>query len=120
MLIFRLSDASVSKRHAILVPPEGQSSVWHIRDTESTNGTFINGNSVTQGRITHMGFTEEVRCGRVNALFIDNDNLSGILEYAREAWLVPEISDPELEAQLSSDTRRTRRLTETLDENTPL
>jgi len=42
----RLDDASVSRQHAELVPTERG---WRLRDLNSTNGTFLNGNKIGQG-----------------------------------------------------------------------
>lgn len=81
----RLSDPSISKTHALLMPPTG-SPVWRIQDAGSTNGTAVNGITISKSRPTHLGLTEEIRLGNARALFIDAEALMSIMNHAREAW----------------------------------
>src|SRR5919108_6061505 len=45
-----ISDASLSRRHCVLVRDEGS---YLIRDLESRNGTFVNGVAVTESSLHH-------------------------------------------------------------------
>ena len=61
----RLDDASVSRRHAILVPrPSGA----RILDDRSANGTFVNGRRIQQAEL-HGG--DVIVLGRVMLRFLE-------------------------------------------------
>ncbi len=53
-----IADESVSRRHAELTPDDGR---WWIRDLESTNGTFVNGDPVLDRTPIQPG--DRIRCG---------------------------------------------------------
>jgi signal transduction histidine kinase len=53
-----IADESVSRRHAELTPDDGR---WWIRDLESTNGTFVNGEPVLDRVPIQPG--DRIRCG---------------------------------------------------------
>jgi signal transduction histidine kinase len=53
-----ISDRSVSRRHAELTPDNG---AWYLRDLESANGTFVNGNRITDRVKLEPG--DQIRCG---------------------------------------------------------
>jgi pSer/pThr/pTyr-binding forkhead associated (FHA) protein len=59
----QIDDSSVSSRHAEI---RLESGAFHIRDLDSTNGTFINADPVTEA-ILRPG--DEVRLGMVEAVF---------------------------------------------------
>lgn len=82
----RMSDNSLSREHAHLFPPKAMADAWKISDAGSTNGSFVNGIQIGSGRMTYLGFTEEIKFGLVRALFLDTTGLCSILEHAVEAW----------------------------------
>lgn len=59
-----LTDNSVSRRHAELTPDNGK---WFLRDLESANGTFVNGEMI-HGRY-ELSPGDQVRCGDTLVLF---------------------------------------------------
>jgi Nif-specific regulatory protein len=48
--LFSISDPSLSRKHCILTQNAG---IYHIRDLESRNGTFVNGVAVRQSALQH-------------------------------------------------------------------
>ncbi|MFO0827850.1 MAG: ATP-binding protein [Phycisphaerales bacterium] len=58
-----ITDRSVSRRHAELTPDNG---VWFVRDLDSSNGTFLNGQPVLESASLHPG--DRLRCG--DTLFV--------------------------------------------------
>lgn len=59
----QIDDASVSSRHAEI---ELEAGSFHLHDLGSTNGTFVNGEQVTDAVMRHG---DEVRFGVVEAVF---------------------------------------------------
>src|SRR3954466_13802858 len=59
-----LTDNTVSRRHAELVPNEEN---WILRDLGSSNGTYINGQRVTNRYILKLG--DQIRVGRTLMVF---------------------------------------------------
>src|SRR3954466_12522201 len=59
-----LTDNTVSRRHAELVPNEES---WILRDLGSSNGTYINGQRVTNRYILKLG--DQIRVGRTLMVF---------------------------------------------------
>ena len=59
----QIDDASVSSRHAEI---ELEADLFHLHDLGSTNGTFVNGEQVTDAVLRHG---DEVRFGMVEAVF---------------------------------------------------
>jgi signal transduction histidine kinase len=59
-----LSDNTVSRRHAELVPSEES---WILRDLGSSNGTYINGLRVTNRYVLKLG--DQIRVGRTLMVF---------------------------------------------------
>lgn len=57
-------DAQVSRLHAVL---ECFSAGWCIRDLDSSNGTFVNGQRIAGARVLHPG--DEIRVGSTRLLF---------------------------------------------------
>jgi len=55
-----LDDPTVSTRHARLSYHHGQ---WWLEDLNSTNGTFLNGEAVSEPVVVTSG--DELRCGQV-------------------------------------------------------
>ncbi|MEO8205776.1 MAG: FHA domain-containing protein [Chthoniobacterales bacterium] len=63
-----LDEVSVSSHHAELISEGGQ---YHLHDLGSTNGTFVNGEAVTDA-ILRNG--DEVRFGKVEVVFSSDEN----------------------------------------------
>src|SRR5436190_2386128 len=59
-----LTDNTVSRRHAELVPMDDN---WVLRDLGSSNGTYINGQRVTNRYILKLG--DQIRVGRTLMVF---------------------------------------------------
>jgi len=62
----QISDESISSHHAELVHENG---VYHLHDLGSTNGTFVNGEQVTDA-ILKEG--DQVRFGKVDSVFSED------------------------------------------------
>ncbi|MHC4414269.1 MAG: ATP-binding protein [Planctomycetota bacterium] len=60
-----LTDTTVSRRHAELTPDDGK---WFLRDLDSSNGTFVNGERITKDRI-ELSPGDQIRCGSTLMLF---------------------------------------------------
>ena len=58
-----ITDTTVSRRHAELTPDDGR---WYLRDLDSSNGTFVNGQQITDRVKLTPG--DQIRCG--STLFI--------------------------------------------------
>ncbi|MEI6034049.1 MAG: FHA domain-containing protein [Verrucomicrobiae bacterium] len=61
--ILQIEDGSVSSRHAEIVE---EADAYHLHDTGSTNGTFLNGEQVTDAVLSHA---DEIRFGMVECVF---------------------------------------------------
>lgn len=59
----QIDDASVSSRHAEI---EQEADAFHLHDLGSTNGTFVNGEQVSDAVLRHG---DEIRFGVVEAVF---------------------------------------------------
>jgi len=59
----QIDDGSVSSRHAEI---ESEAGTYHLHDLGSTNGTFVNGEQVTDAVLRHG---DEVRFGAVETVF---------------------------------------------------
>lgn len=59
-----LTDKSVSRRHAELTPDDGR---WLVRDLDSANGTFVNGQQIHQRVELRPG--DQIRCGSTLMIF---------------------------------------------------
>ena len=59
----QIDDGSVSSRHAEI---EAEGGTFHLHDIGSTNGTFVNGEQVTDAVLRHG---DEIRFGTVEAVF---------------------------------------------------
>ena len=89
-----ISDRSVSRRHAELTPDNG---TWYLRDLESANGTFVNGNKIN-GRVK-LEPGDQIRCGSTLMTFAltnvdDRDNPVQVLD--------PDMFDVTVEKQMSA------------------
>lgn len=62
-VVFREADPTVSRVHAILRFHEGDSQ-WTVQDKASTNGTFLNGEPIEQGREIELSHGDEIVFGR--------------------------------------------------------
>ncbi|HET6430240.1 MAG TPA: ATP-binding protein [Phycisphaerae bacterium] len=80
----RLSDSTVSRRHARLSREKGR---WFIEDLGSANGTFLNSARITRPARLHVG--DQIRCGQTLLVFggpmphappMDVDENGGFLE----------------------------------------
>jgi len=60
----KLTDGTVSRRHAALVPRNG---AWALDDLGSANGTYLNGVKVTRPTPVHRG--DQIRCGTTLLVF---------------------------------------------------
>jgi len=60
----KLTDGTVSRRHATLVPRGG---AWALDDLGSANGTYLNGVKVTRPTAVHRG--DQIRCGATLLVF---------------------------------------------------
>lgn len=60
----RLSDKTISRRHAELTPDGGR---WWVRDLNSQNGTYVNGVRIAQRTELHYG--DQLRAGSTLFLF---------------------------------------------------
>lgn len=72
-----LTDGTVSRRHAELTPDDGR---WFLRDLESANGTFVNGEKL-DGNPLQLSPGDQIRCGSTLILFAiapDSDRPSRI------------------------------------------
>jgi signal transduction histidine kinase len=61
-----LSDTTVSRRHAELTPDDGR---WYLRDLDSANGTYVNGERVAAGRRVELSPGDQIRCGSTLMVF---------------------------------------------------
>jgi two-component system NtrC family sensor kinase len=59
-----ITDSTVSRRHAELTPDDGK---WYLRDLESANGTFVNGQRITQRVQLSPG--DQIKCGSTLMVF---------------------------------------------------
>ncbi len=89
-----ITDRSVSRRHAELTPDEGK---WFLRDIDSANGTFLNGEKI-HGRI-ELTPGDQIRCGSSLYLFAvsHDDNAKSPIRV-----LGPEELDSTVESRLSA------------------
>lgn len=63
----QVDDGSISSNHAEIVFEDEQ---YHLHDLGSTNGTFVNGEQVTDAVLRHG---DEVRFGTIGAVFISEE-----------------------------------------------
>ncbi len=61
-----LTDSTVSRRHAELTPDDGR---WLLRDLESANGTFVNGQRVSADAPVTLAPGDQIRCGSTLMIF---------------------------------------------------
>lgn len=110
----RLSDPSVSKVHAYVIPPKGWPMLdeggWYLRDAGSTNGTYMLSGSgavkadMRSGLLLAPG--TEIRLGSVLAIYVDPEHLRGAIDYAKQEWSK---RDREAAKKGSDDTARLQR-----------
>ena len=60
----QIDEPSVSSHHADLFPEAGR---YHLRDSGSTNGTYVNGAQITDAVLRHG---DELRFGSVDGVFL--------------------------------------------------
>ncbi len=83
-----LDDPSVSHRHAVLNAQSEESkdkpSFW-LKDTESTNGTFVNNQKVAAVKLQH---NDNIVIGLSNFRFVDEDE-SGLerTQQIKKSWI---------------------------------
>jgi len=106
-----LTDTTVSRRHAELTPDGGK---WFLRDLESANGTFINGELI-HGRI-ELSPGDQVRCGDTLFLFnvspederadiislLDNDTIDTTIEGQQHVSGYPAPAAPSADGRQSA------------------
>jgi signal transduction histidine kinase/pSer/pThr/pTyr-binding forkhead associated (FHA) protein len=63
-----LTDTTVSRRHAELTPDNGK---WSLRDLDSSNGTFINGEPISRDPV-ELSPGDQIRCGSTLMVFAVN------------------------------------------------
>lgn len=66
-----LDDSAISRRHAELTPDEG---LWYIRDLQSQNGTFVNGQRIHDRTRLRPG--DQVRVGQTLLVFGQSETRS--------------------------------------------
>ena len=66
-----ISDNTVSRRHAELIPAEG---TWILRDLGSANGSYVNGTRVENRYILKLG--DQIRVGRTLMVFGSQPGMS--------------------------------------------
>ena len=73
-----LTDTTVSRRHAELTPDDGR---WFLRDLDSANGTFVNGERVS-GDPIELTPGDQVRCGSTLMVFgvTPDDGKAGLVQ----------------------------------------
>ncbi|HEY5704485.1 MAG TPA: FHA domain-containing protein [Terrimicrobiaceae bacterium] len=65
--MLQIDEVSVSSHHADIFLKEGR---YHLQDTGSTNGTFVNGEQITNAVLRNG---DEVRFGSVEGLFVSEE-----------------------------------------------
>lgn len=60
----QLSDQTISRRHAELTPDDGR---WYVRDLNSANGTYVNGQRITDRWRLQLG--DQIRTGNTLIVF---------------------------------------------------
>lgn len=90
-----ISDGTVSRRHAELTPDAG---VWYVRDLKSHNGTYVNGQRITERTRLRVG--DQIRVGSSVLAFggVRTDPESEIVEL-----LPAEEIDADIERTLASN-----------------
>jgi pSer/pThr/pTyr-binding forkhead associated (FHA) protein len=83
-----IPEPSVSAAHAKLQRREG---IWVLSDVGSTNGTYVDGERVTEE--TPLGPGAAIRFGEVTTLFESTDDTTGIQQRVGTR-MVPGISTP--------------------------
>ncbi|HWB21046.1 MAG TPA: ATP-binding protein, partial [Phycisphaerales bacterium] len=63
-----ITDSTVSRRHAELTPDHNH---WYVRDLNSANGTFVNGQRITDRVLLQPG--DQVRCGSTLMVFMQEE-----------------------------------------------
>jgi len=97
-----ITDNTVSRRHAELTPDDGS---WYLRDLESSNGTFINGQRITAERV-RLSPGDQVRCGQTLFIFttsVDEARRSSAVELMGGDAIdvtVESTSDPNAESMI--------------------
>lgn len=61
--VLHLDEASVSSHHAEILFQDDE---YHLHDLGSTNGTFVNGEQITEAVLNN---SDEIRFGKVDAIF---------------------------------------------------
>lgn len=89
-----ISDTTVSRRHCELTPDEG---VWYIRDLNSQNGTYVNGQRIAER--TRLRAGDQIRVG--SSLFVFGVTESRDPEVIRLLW--PDQMDATFERTLPSN-----------------
>jgi hypothetical protein len=80
-----INDATLSSLHLVFMRSEGR--LWTVRDAGSTNGSWLDGQALIQGRPVTMAPGALLKAGRVHLSFYDAAGLHGrlALETLRKA-----------------------------------
>ena len=79
----KLTDGTVSRRHAKLIPANGH---WMIEDLGSANGTYLNGVKVAKPMNVHRG--DQIRCGTTLLVFGGGRPTEAMVELDENGTLV--------------------------------
>lgn len=82
----QIDDASVSSHHA-KIQLEGDR--YHLHDFDSTNGTFVNGEQVTDAILRHG---DEVRFGRIETVFTSHEEAGASQPLPESSAVVAEVA----------------------------
>lgn len=80
-------DAYCSQRHALLYL--GRDGELHIRDLQSTNGTFVGGERIED---TRVGLEESIRIGRTEIIILEAQVDSGGTQNLRRDQVSPRVT----------------------------
>jgi len=80
-----INDATLSSLHLVFMRGEGKR--WTVRDAGSTNGSWLDGQALIQGRPATLASGALLKAGRVHLTFYDAEGLHGrlALEAVRKA-----------------------------------
>lgn len=81
-----VDDPLVSKAHAVVEPAPGDNNApgWQLRDLESTNHTWLNGNRVSCEMLQH---NDEIVVGMFELRFLDENQALEATQEVRKSWI---------------------------------
>jgi pSer/pThr/pTyr-binding forkhead associated (FHA) protein len=107
----RLNVENVSNRHAVLLPPQEEGTPWALVDTNSTNGTFLEGVRLPSGDASDLEDSVAIRFGPA-ARFTFLSSASFLKTLRRLAKEVPEPTSEERAALGQTDPNLKTELAE--------